>query len=129
MALLIGNDQVAGHRCLVCRFSPNSEVSSDAVLNLFGSIFCGLCSFGAPVSSKSSSNILIQGYRWQSDPQNLDDLLITNEEESFSKNPTADVSDIEDLIKTLHNHQGMFEFGLKYSLQHPIAHEKNSLRH
>ena len=122
VTLLIGNDHVAAHRCLDNRFAPDPELSPDATLTPFGWILRGNY-LSSNDNSLPTKNFLVRGLVWPSDTQDLEDVLLTDEGESFSLHTSAECSDKEGLLQMLRDHKQMLEFGLKYSLEDPISYD------
>jgi len=123
VTLLIGNDYAAAHRCLDSRFSPEPRMSPDAVLTPFGWMLRGMKLKHSVSSSRPVSNLLVRGLVWPSDTQDIHDLLLTDEGETFSLKSDPDLYDKEGLMKLLRDHHEMLEFGLKYAMEDPIAYD------
>ena len=60
---------------------------------------------------------------WPSDVRDLHDIVLIDEGKMFSANFDPDFYDKEGFMKFLRDHQEMLEFGLKYSMEDPIAYD------
>ena len=120
--LLIGNDHPVMHRCLESRFSSDPCQSPDAIRTPLGWLLRGRHLENKQVSTITSS-FLIRGFRWSSDVEDLQNLIVTDEGEMFPSSSCSDLYDKEEFIKLLLAHKEMLEFGTKFSLQDPIAYD------
>ena len=61
----------------------------------------------------------------------MEDLLITDKGEFFATSPAPELGDKEALLRELRDHEEIFEFEFKYSLEDPLAYDMMSrqLRH
>ena len=125
VTLLIGSDYAAAHRCIESRFSPDPDLSPDAVLTPFGWMLRGTSLAGDNdiFSQETSTNLLVRGYQWPPDLHDLESLIVTDEGEFFSTSPTPEISDMEDILKLLKQHKEIGELGCKYALEDPIAYD------
>jgi len=98
VTLLIGNIYAAAHHCLD-RFSPEPQVSPDAILTPFGWMLRGIEREYSVSSQRPVSNLLIHGLVWPSDAQDVHDLLLTDKGEIFLLNPDPDFYDKEGFMK------------------------------
>ena len=119
----IGNDFVEAHRCLESRFSLDPLQSPDAVLTPFGWMLRGTKLVDATTNFATVSNFLVRGLVWPSDVRDLYDIILTDEGKMFSANFVPDLYDKECFMKFLRDHQKMLEFGLKCSMEDPIAYD------
>ena len=65
---------------------------------------------------------------WPTDTCDLEDMVLTDQGESFQMYSDTDLCDKEGLIKLLRDHQEILEFGLKYSMKDRIAHDSMARR-
>ena len=123
VTLLIGNDFVEAHRCLESRFSPDPQQSPDAVLTPFGWMLRGTRLNHPLTEATPASSFIVRGLMWPSDVRDLHDLILTDEGEMFSPTGDASLYDNEGFMKLLRDHHEMLEFGLRYSMEDPIAYD------
>ena len=120
--LLIGNDYAALHRCMESRFSPDPNQSPDAIRTPLGWLLRGRRLDGH-ATSDHATNFLVRELKWPSDVEELQNVIVTNEGETFPVSANADLYDKEEFMKMLLAHQEMLKFGLQYSMQDPIAYD------
>ena len=72
---------------------------------------------------KPSSSFFVRGLVWPTDTCDLEDIVLMDEEEWFQMHSDTDLCDEEGLIKLLPDHEEILEFGLKYSMEDPIAYD------
>ena len=60
---------------------------------------------------------------WPTDTCALEDMVLTDEGESFLMHSDTDLYDKEGLMKLLRDHQKLLELGLKYSMEDPMAYD------
>ena len=101
--MLIGNDFVEAHRCLKSRFSSDPHESPDAILTLFGWMLGG-SQMQDNEFFKLSSSFFVRGHVWPTNTCNLEDIILTDERESFQMNSDTDLCDKEALMKLLRDH-------------------------
>ena len=123
VTLLIGNDFVEAHRCLESRFSPDPQQSPGAVLTPFGWMLRGTRLNHPLTEATPASSFIVRGLMWPSDVRDLHDLILTDEGEMFSPTGDASLYDNEGFMKLLRDHHEMLEFGLRYSMEDPIAYD------
>ena len=121
VTMLIGNDFVEAHRCLESHFSSDSHKSPGTLLTPFGWMLRG--SQLQDNDYKPSSGFFVRGHVWPTDTCDLEDMVLTEEGESFRMHSDTDLRDKEGLMKLLRDHQELLEFGLKYSMEDPIAYD------
>ena len=60
---------------------------------------------------KPSSSFFVRGHVWSTDTCDLEDMILTDEGESFQMHSDTDLCEKEILTKLLRDHQEMLEFG------------------
>ena len=120
VTMLIGNDFVEAHRCLESRSSSDPFESPDAILTPFGWMLRG-SQLQDNKFYKPSSSFFVRGHVWPTDTCAFEDIVLTDEGESFLMHSDTDLCDKEGLMKLLRDHQELLEFGLKYLMENPIA--------
>ena len=70
----------------------------------------------------TASSLLIRGFEWPLDLEELDSLVITDEGEIFTGSSPV-LGDKEDLLRALQDHKKILEFGFKFSMKDPIAYD------
>ena len=118
VTLLIENNFASVHRCLDNRFSSEPDKSPDAVLASFGWTLRGSSIVEENVSlNLTSSNFFVCGLEWQTDAQELEDLILSDEREFFPTSLSHSLGDMEDFLKFLQEHKENFELRSKYLMK------------
>ena len=122
VTMIIGNDFVEAHRCLESRCSSDPNESPDAILTPFNWMLRG-SRLQDNEFYKQSSSFLVRGHVWPTNTCDLENMVLTDEGESFRMHSDTDLCDKEGLMKLLCDHKELLEFGLKYSKENPITYD------